>query len=402
MRRLSFFLAPLLATACFDGLLDVQINLPDDDAPTQVAEPELPVFDIDRLVDNLDDAFADTAGAQIVVVEDGQLYEAWAIGNAVYAPDPEGDVPMDLDERMTISSVSKFIGTIALMDLLEAEGIDVDEPIRPYLPPTWRNAMHPDHFAGGSPFVVTFEGLLTKDTALAFPTGSGGASPGRHASNDEMLQALTAPAAPGRWGSYQNGNFTLLRVLVGELAYDLDETSDVYDDLSSEVYADHLNQWIFGPLGIDPVGHVRPPGAVSRAYRFPFDPGFTDATGALGWLPRDRWPVTAGSTELYMTAVELAEVVAFFRHDAGELLLSEAQRDNVLDLELGLTESVDGDHGRYPSKQGGRGPDGSTRGYRSRVMFYPNDVEVVVITNSYVTSLGPWLRDAYDDAWVTP
>jgi len=395
-------LFPALLSACFELQIDVGTSEPADPQNTQVqTNPGLPEFDIDLFVANLDEKFADVAGAQLVVIEDGRLHEAWPVGNATWAPDPEGDVALDMDERMTVASVSKFIGTIALMDVLEAEGIDVDEPIRPYLPPTWRDAVHPDHDLGSN-WAVTFEGLLTMDTALAFPSG-GSTSPGRHSSNAEMLQALSSPAAPGRWGSYQNGNFTLLRILIGELVYDLDETAPGYtDELVAQVYEDHLNDNVFEPLGIPSVGHVRPAGSVSRAYQYPIDTGFSDGSGNVGWLPSDRWPVTAGSTELYLTALELAEVSAYFAHDDAGTLLSVEQRETMLDLELGLTESVTGVHGRYPSKQGGRGPDGSSRGYRSRVMFYPNGVEAVVITNSYVTALGPWLRDAFDDAWVTP
>ena len=239
------------------------------------------------------------------------------------------------------------------------------------------------------------------ETGLAFPFTNW--SPGSMPTASEMMDALSAPADPIRYGVYQNGNFTMIRVLMCEMALEVPfaPTAD-YDEDCSQAYEDYINTEIFGALGISDVGHTKAAGDPTRAHQFPFDPTFIDGNGDVGWDPSDSFPQNAGSGGLYLSSMDLAEVIAFFRHDNAGTLLSEATRDVVLDQELGLTETVTGDHGSYYSKAGTRGPDNCcSRALRSRFMMYPNGVEAVVLTNSNATGLGSVMRDAFDDAWGT-
>ena len=71
------------------------------------------------------------------------------------------------------------------------------------------------------------------------------------------------------------------------------------------------------------------PESGSRGHQNPFDPNFVDSNGRLGWKPSDRWPLPAGSSDMYLDAMELAEVVAYFRHDDTGTILSEDQRDTI-------------------------------------------------------------------------
>ena len=98
--------------------------------------------------------------------------------------------------------------------------------------------------------------------------------------------------------------------------------------------------------------------------------------------------------------MDLAKVLAFFKHDQSETIISKKQRESILNSELGLTESIDGTHGNYLSKGGLRGADDCcSRALRSRIMIFPNGVEAVLLTNGNNTTLGSTLRDSYDNAW---
>lgn len=144
------------------------------------------------------------------------------------------------------------------------------------------------------------------------------------------------------------------------------------------------------------------------AYQYPFNENFIDVTdGSLGWAHSNSPYRNGGSAGLMLSALDIAKIMAFFRHDDDELIISKQQRNSILNSELGLTESTTGDYGRYQSKGGLRGPDGTppnccNRAIRSRMMFYPNNVEAVVITNSNHTTLGTVLRQAYDASWINP
>ena len=398
---LAYLVLPLLGGCeILEGLTDNNDDSePTNQAPTQF-QTNAPSFNIDAFVTNLQTELdGDYAGVQAVVIQNGNLYASWADGNAIYSPNPEGDIGMTVDTRMTVASVSKFIGTIALMQVLEDQGIGVEQPIYNYLPDRWQAITHGDHFDGGSAYAIAFENLLRMETGLQFPSGTSW-SPGRMSTAEEMQDALALPADPGRWGVYQNGNFTLIRVLMCEMALGVSATTPDYDQTCSDAYEDYINDNIFSPLGIEGIGHIAASGDPSRAHQFPFNPTFLDNNGNVGWNASDSFPNNAGSGGLYLSSMDLAAVVAFFTHDTEGTLLSEASRDVVFDGELGLTESTTGDHGVYYSKAGTRGPDDCcSRAYRARFMIYPNGVEAVVLTNSNAGSLGTVMREAFDDAW---
>ncbi|MEN0062327.1 MAG: hypothetical protein AAGA48_09250, partial [Myxococcota bacterium] len=76
-------------------------------------------------------------------------------------------------------------------------------------------------------------------------------------------------------------------------------------------------------------------------------------------------------------------------------------RDRMIEDELGFTSTRTGEHGDYVAKGGTKGPR-SDRGWRSLAMIYPNDVELIVLTNSYDDELVNRGRDLYDASWFTP
>lgn len=365
-----------------------------------------PKFNIDVFVANIKAEMDDVSGYALVVNENGNLYHAADSGKSIYAGDPGGEIDMTVDTRMNVASVSKFIGTIAMMQVLEKHNISIEQPIYNYLPESWKPAVHGDHFDAGSAYRVSFRNMMRMETGIQF--AASGWSPGPMPTTATMRTALRSPADPARWGVYQNGNFTLIRVLIGEIEYNLDENDTNYDLNCADAYFDYIKTNIFDPLNLSPPMSITAvnnyyAGNFTRAHQWPFNPIFQDGNNNVGWGATSNPQTNGGSGGLVLSAIDLAKVLAYFIHDDTETIISAAQRTSILDHELGLTESTDGVHGRYQSKGGTRGPEnGTSRALRSRVMFLPGGVEVVILSNCNITTLGTILRQAYDDAWVNP
>lgn len=365
-----------------------------------------PQFDIDVFIENIKAEMDDVSGYALVVNQGGNLYMAADSGNSIYAGDPGGEIDMTVDTRMNVASVSKFIGAIAMMQVLEKHNIGIEQPIYNYLPESWKPAVHGDHFDPGSNYWVSFRNLMRMESGIQFADSNW--DPGPMPNTTTMRTSLRLPADPARWGEYQNGNFTLLRVLIGEIEFGLDETDANYDLNCANAYFDYIKDNIFDPLNLSPPLSITAvnnyyAGNFTRAHQWPFNPNFSDGNGNVGWGATSNPQNNGGSGGLVLSAMDLAKVLAFFRHDDAETIISITQRTSIFDHELGLTESGDGMHGRYTSKGGLRGPQtGTSRALRSRIMFFPGEVEAVLLVNCNVTTLGSILQQAYDNAWVNP
>lgn len=367
-----------------------------------------PKFDIDAFAEELSDKLNDennsVAGYQLIINKNGNLYHSEASGFAIHENDTDGPLDMTINTRMNVASVSKFVGTIALLKAMEEHNVSLEFNVVNYLPESWKRQVHPTHSDVDSPAYLTFRKLLQMNTAINFPGSN--PSPGAMPTEAQMLQGLAATPALNRIGMYQNGNFTLIRVLIGEMVYNLDETSEDYAITCSEKYFDYLEENIFDPLNINPPSS---PSAVENyydglyawGYQWPFNEDFQNATdGSLGWKHSSDPYRNGGSGGLLLSAMDLAKIMAYFKYDQNETIISAQQRESILNSELGLTESMSGAHGIYPSKGGTRGPDSCcNRALRSRIMFFPNGVEAIILTNSNRNNLGSLLRNSFDNSW---
>ena len=369
----------------------------------------IPQFNIDLFVKEVNARMNDDAnpvsGYQFAAVQNGTLYHSEAGGVAVHAKDPNGPQAMTVNTRMNVASVSKFIGAMAMMKVMEDYGISVEFNVIDYLPNSWITQVHPDFTDVDSDAFLTFRKLLTMNTAIAF-SGTN-PSPGIMPTESQMLSALASAPDLTRIGAYQNGNFTLIRVLIGEIVYGLDETNANYATACTDKYFQYIKTNFFDPLQIYPpmtaqsVNDYYNVTVYPLGYRYPFDNTWTDpASGTLGWAHTSDPYLNGGSGGLLLSCVDLAKVLAFFRHDPNETLISKTQRDKILSYELGLVDSLDGTNGRYPAKGGTRGPEVCcSRALRSYIIFFPNGVEAVLLSNCNISTLGSILRDSFDAAW---
>ncbi|MEL6842622.1 MAG: serine hydrolase, partial [Bacteroidota bacterium] len=207
---LPFLFAVLLVATSCEQELPIKANVP--------------TFSIEIFADNLQaELDGKVPDYQVMIAEKGNLYEAWAEGNSIYAPDPGGDRVMTTNTRMNVASVSKFVGAVAMCRVLEQHNIGLDQPIHNYLPKSWKSQVHPDHWEAISPYTISFRKLMRMETGIDYVNSS-------MPSANTMLDALKKPAKPSRVGTYQNGNFTLIRILIGEIEFQLDEEDEDYNE----------------------------------------------------------------------------------------------------------------------------------------------------------------------------
>lgn len=370
----------------------------EDDSPI-LCDPT-PQFSRDEFVNQIETRLESQSiiGYQFAVNTGGNLFHEQSVGLARHENDPGGPVEIDASTRFNAASIAKFIATIALLNVLEDNDISLDWDLMDYLPPSWHDMAHPEH-------EYTFRELLTHQTAINFQHA-------RSQTEAEMLRSLITPPNSNNLG-YQNGNFNIVRVLIGEIVYGLEVDANgnyTNTNICTDKYNEYLRKKIIFPL------NLACPSSASElkdyydftpypyAYQFPFNPNFTSpADGSLGWGHSNNPYTTGGAAGLMLSALDIAEIMAFFRHDNSELIISTASKDKILDFELGLNNSISGEHGRYQSKRGTRGPDNCcNRAIQSILMFFPNGVEAVILTNSRHNSLDTLLRDAYDASWINP
>jgi CubicO group peptidase (beta-lactamase class C family) len=180
-----------------------------------------------------------------------------AVGQGGFAQIPllDGNVPFTHQTDIQVASVSKTITAIALLQLMDKLDISPDDPIGPWLPPTW---VQGPGFGDGS---LTFDDLLTHQTGvdqalaaminaaaeplpnpntweglqLLVATGipSDVAASACPTANDDGTYTLNGPQEPAgdHYGvsCYKNANYALARELIWRLALQTGDLGVVFD-----------------------------------------------------------------------------------------------------------------------------------------------------------------------------
>ncbi|MUL41975.1 serine hydrolase [Streptomonospora sp. PA3] len=164
------------------------------------------------------------AGVSVALVRRGEI-----LHTAGYGHDSAGR-PVTEDTPMMVASLAKSMTAMAVMRLAEAGEVDLDAPVRRYLPrfrPTDPRAAR-----------ITVRHLLDHSSGLA----SGLLSPDRQAKESlreavAILETMEPAAEPGVQHRYFNGNYWLLARMV--------------ETVTGERFGDHLDAAVFTPLGMD-------------------------------------------------------------------------------------------------------------------------------------------------------
>lgn len=215
----------------------------------------------------------------------------WAAGFGEESP----GVPATAETVYRVGSVSKLFTDIAIMQLAEAGELDIDAPVRRYLP-----EFAPAGFANAP---VTLRQLMSHRSGLVRepPAGHYFDDTGTTlAATVASLSGVPLVYEPGTRTKYSNAG-------VAVAGYVLEATQ-------GEPFAEYVKHAVLHPLGMDNTAFAPSPAVaakLARAYMWGFDRGRFDApTFELGMAP-------AGS--MYSTVLDLALFMdAMFRRGEGE------------------------------------------------------------------------------------
>ncbi|WP_187388183.1 serine hydrolase domain-containing protein [Seonamhaeicola marinus] len=383
-----FFLSIVLAfTSCEveDTLNELQTNTP--------------VFDIETFEQNLIDyveAGGDSPiGWAYTISRNGNLEKSNAYGKARNAAD--GSMDFALNKEINIASVSKFYTAIAVMQLLEANNLTIEDDIVDWLPNTW--------VKGPGVSNLSFKDLLKHESGLQSTNNNFDTTLGYQGLKD----CIETGVVNAKTRNYLNVNFALYRVLIPSLWSNLNGSPaiDIENDANTQfMYLLYMQENIFDRLSLPLVGCFPEDRTVSTLY-YNVNDGSNNGGQYYG-----SWNNKSGGGGYFMTTLEMAKVNAYFEHT--EILVSKEQRDEMKLHRLGMdiADPADETHGNYYGKAGSIGTSSDpsiSQGVRTQIVMFPGTgVDCVVVMNSQgvtlqgTTSLRQMIYDAYNASWVQP
>lgn len=343
--------------------------------PGSIARPPQPYLDVQGFADDLHAALENSVqGYEMRMRRNGQtiytLQWNWAQTPA------DSSLPWGPDRRQHIVSISKFITTMGLTHLLDAEGIDYNTPIISYLPDYWQTGAGVEN--------ITFAHLMNHRSGIVTGNNS-------DASYGRMRSLIAADVSnPGMPSGYSNANFALCRILMATMAGYIDTNADfgatndlMWNWITILSYADYIEQNVFTPAGVNgPVLDNTSDSA--RAY------GWND-TGT-GWDSSETVDGQSGGTALFgqaggvawhMSPDELLDVVGEFRRGGG--IVSPARAIEIFNASYGLNSPVNGQTspaGRFYYKPGYWGT--GSQAEQAFVMILPEQIEVAIFVSSMI------------------
>lgn len=356
-----------------------------------------PSFDIELFEQNIQDALnGQTVGHAFAIVRNGLLYHHGAEGDARTAEDPP-QVDQSASKEMYIASMTKTISAVALLSALNESGLSVDESIADYLPSNWEQ--------GSGVNTLTFRHLLTHTSGLDPNSLSANSAGGQTL---ETLEEIIETGTPGvlsfNNAVYTNANFSLLRILIPQIIIG-DDIISIYANVLAEdyvyaaLYADYVYYHVLEPANIDARFCAPDDENSERTLSYSF-------TSLAPGVDHGDWSLSCGATGYYLSAVELARLLATMRYT--DNVIDNQTRDLMNDGFLGwlnpvtFSAFVTGEQGAYRA-HGGDSATGSNPGMSGCAMNFPIYLEAVLLINSRGGSIGGHactvLRNAYDDAW---
>jgi CubicO group peptidase (beta-lactamase class C family) len=287
-------------------------------------------------------------GLALAVVRDGRVIKESGYGLASV----ELDVPVSSSTVFEIGSISKQITATAVMMLVEAGKLSVDDPISKYIaesPANWRG--------------VSVRHLLTHTSGIKNYNGLPGFELREHLKRAELVKRIGAypqSFAPGEAHSYGNINYSLL--------------GHVIEQVSGQSYWRFISERIFKPLGMTATRDRDPHDVIKNRAQ-----GYEWQDGQLVGRDYDLTDVFSAGA-IVSTVQDLEKWEAGFR--TGQLLKPSSieQMWTPARLNSGVTYPY-GFGWRIETLRGHpvRGHGGQTSGFSASIALYPEDRTTVIV-----------------------
>lgn len=245
------------------------------------------------------------AGYTIMVARHGKLVYSAAVG----VQDREGKVPMSLDTRFRMFSMTKPVTSVAVLMLYEEGKLQLEDPVSRFLPEFAESRVFVGVDDAGKPRTeparrpITVRQLLTHTSGLGYGPGYDRSSPiaaqwgafnlwGPQPAEEKMRQLAALPLyfQPGTEWRY---------------SYATDVLGRLVEVVSGMPFADFLKTRIFDPLGMTHTGFFVPPeaaGRVASVYRRDAGGKLERAGGPFAAPPTAPPPFASGGAGLISTA----------------------------------------------------------------------------------------------------
>ena len=216
-----------------------------------------------------------------------------------------GDEPVTADTLFPIGSVSKSFTAIAIMQLVEAGEIRLDDPVSKYLPA----------FADGGGSKITLRQLLNHTSGFSTVQGNS-----LHTMADAsqlglveyagQLAGIGPAGVPGARWEYSNANYQILGAVI--------------ERASGQEYADYIDTHIFQPLGMadSMVATGAPPTGSATGHR-PWFGGVRPVDGG------ENYRIHAPAGGIFSNARDMGRYLAMWLSGEDDIL-STATKDAML------------------------------------------------------------------------
>lgn len=361
------------------------------------------VFSSKKFKENIVTALGNrNVGYTFMINHNGQWTDSAARGFARMSQD--GAIPHSVYKEMNIASVSKWFTAVGALKLLDYKQIKPEDSIYKWLPKSWT--------LGNKVKTITFHQLLTHKSGLTTKDIRYGTA---YNSLKTCIAAGVVNEAKGY--NYSNVNFALFRILfpyINDRTGTLNTESYNLSNKDTATFAEYLavryiqlmQNLVFTPSEAGLV--LCTPEDRSKVTLM-----YNETTPSTAGRTLGDWKLVAGGGGYYMSAYQVAKVMAYVFHS--EKVLTKTQQQLLLNNGYGL----DAEDGPNTNKGQSYGKDGALMndvnnndkadnpdpGLQTLIMKFPGNVELVFFTNSLnngFTFYTTMMKNAYEDAWIKP
>jgi len=320
--------------------------------------------------DELDQLFADyrpdgTPGASVMVIRDGQILEVRSYGVA----DMETGALVSPSTNFRLASITKQFTATSILILVEQGLLDLDDSVRRHFPafPEFMESITIRHLLQHTSGIEDYEPLY------------GDRFPEQILDRgvvDIIARTTTTYFPPGTEYRYSNSAYAVLAVLV--------------EDLSGEPFPQFLEDYFFGPLGMnETIAYRRGTNEVSnRALGYKVD------RKQIEPADQSAWSAVLGDGGVYSSVMDLYkwDQALYDNELLSSSMWQQAWTPGLEDYGFGWRIDDYNGHKRLHHS-------GSTSGFRNFMQRFPDEkLTIIVLTNRAepdVQPLGEQIADLY-------